>query len=91
MKPGNVTALLMEALEAQCSQGEAPRLMMVEADDFSSVSIEGSFDVRAIAAHVAQRLPREPVFTASEAGSVQFDGKCGLTINIAPGALGKIG
>ncbi|WP_300396404.1 hypothetical protein [Henriciella sp.] len=91
MKLEDITAAIMEALEAQCSQGEAPRLMMVEADDFSSVSIEGSFDIRAIAAHVAQRLPREAVFTASEAGSVQFDGKGGLTINIAPGALGRIG
>ncbi|WP_084398290.1 hypothetical protein [Henriciella aquimarina] len=91
MKIENVTALLMEALEAQCSEGEAPRLMMVETDDMSAVSLEGSFDVRAIAARVAQGLPREPIFTASEAGSVQFDGKGGLTINIAPGALGKIG
>ena len=101
MKPGNVTALLMEALEAQCSQGEAPRLMMVEADDFSSVSIEGSFDVRAIAAHVAQRLPRELIFDCAspdappiaegDAGTVRYNRKDGLTINIAPGALGKIG
>ncbi|RIJ15962.1 hypothetical protein D1227_06385 [Henriciella mobilis] len=90
MKPEDMTALLMDALEAQCSQGEAPRLMMVEADDFSSVSLEGSFDIRAVAAHVAQRLPREPIFTASEAGSVQFDGKGGLTISIAPGVLGWV-
>ena len=87
----DVMALLMEALENQCAQEGAPRLLMVESDDLSQVTLDGSFDLRALAAHIAAKLPREPVFEESHAGSVHFDGKGGLTINIAPGALKKIG
>lgn len=51
-----IAALLLQALEAQCEESGGG-LVMVRSDDLTSVEIEGSFDLRTVAAMLGQALP----------------------------------
>ena len=82
----------MAALEGQCTEEAAPRDMMVETDDFSSVILDGRFDIRALGAQLAASLPREvPAQPEDTPGRVEYGADGGLVITIAPGALGRVG
>lgn len=89
----------MAALEGQCTEEAAPRDMMVETDDFSSVILDGRFDIRALGAQLAAEIEeRRQVTTFGDCatgelvdieapGRVSYGADGGLVITIAPGAL----
>lgn len=90
----DITDIVVGAFEAQCNEDGAPRLMMVETDDMSSVSLEGSFDLRSVAAYIISNWPKELADILAKdnsPGRVEYGEDGGLRITIAPGALRTIG